>query len=663
MMDNAELEWLETDGLGGFATGALSLIPSRRYHSLLTTSVSPPVNRYILLNSIDVRVETSEGSFPLSGFQYMPDVVAPFDKIDGQWIDGALFPSWKYSFKEYEIIFSLFMPFGENRICLSWELTRTGKQPVSLSVRPLVSGRDYHSLHHRNGAMRGFADVSDNLINWMLYEDLPQLSAFTNGSYQHIPVWYHNFLYSSERERGFNYIEDLFSPGILKFSLDKRKAVAIFSSSTAAPFLHTTPAESVYDSLAKKESIRRNSFSSPYERAATSYVVKRGDKKTIIAGYPWFADWGRDTFISVRGLCIATGELKEAKSVLLNWSSHLKEGLMPNCFPDHDGEASYNAADAPLWFVIAAYELVCACDKANDFLSDHEKQKLINTSLSIVKRYASKTQSEIAIDKDFLVYAGNRDTQLTWMDAKVDGWPVTPRGGKPVEINALWVNALIIAASYDKVWKPSAEMAKKNFKQRFWNSKENCLFDVIDVNRAHGTGDPRIRPNQIFAVGGLPFELMPKDKAKKIVEVVENLLVTEGGLRTLSPIEREYLGKYEGRGPERDSAYHQGTAWPWLMGPFVEAWVRVKGSTKKAKIDARKAFIEPMLKNLDPKELGHLPEISDGEPPHRPNGCPFQAWSLGELLRVEKVVLGISSKKTPTKKQTQKKTVLRKQAI
>jgi predicted glycogen debranching enzyme len=380
---------------------------------------------------------------------------------------------------------------------------------------------------------------------------------------------------------------------------------------------------------------RRQSFADPLDRAAQAYLVRRGEGKTVIAGYPWFGDWGRDTFIALRGLCLAREDYETARSILCEWAGAVSQGMLPNRFADRAGEPpEYNSVDASLWFVVTAQELM-----ASTALSAGDRQKLERAILEIVHGYAVGTRFGIAVDEDGLLKAGAPGVQLTWMDAKVGDWVVTPRRGKPVEIQALWLSALGHAGRLDPHLEPLRERARLAFARRFWNPERHMLFDVIDVDHISGSTDSACRPNQIFAAGGLPVSLLPAEQVRAVVDAVERELWTPLGLRSLERHHPDYEPHYLGDVRTRDGAYHQGTVWPWLIGPFVEAWIKVRGSTTEAKLQARSRFVTPLREHLQQAGLGHVSEIADAEFPHVPRGCPFQAWSLGELLRLERKVL------------------------
>jgi predicted glycogen debranching enzyme len=354
----------------------------------------------------------------------------------------------------------------------------------------------------------------------------------------------------------------------------------------------------------------------------------------VIAGYPWFTDWGRDTLISLRGLCLATGRLDDARAILLEWSAAVSNGMLPNRFPDRGEAPEFNSVDAALWFVVAVHDFLDAAPDA----AAHDRQALDSAVDAIVSGYARGTRYGIRADDDGLLAAGQPGLQLTWMDARVGDRVVTPRIGKPVEVQALWLNALHIAGRQSERWRSFEARGRAAFAARFWNDAAGALHDVVDVDHRAGTVDATIRPNQIFAVGGLPVQVLDGERARRVVDTIEARLATPLGLRSLAPGEPGYTPHYQGGASERDAAYHQGTVWPWLIGAFVEAWVRVRGSTAEARRAARARFLDPLLGHLDEAGLGHLPEIADGAAPHTPRGCPFQAWSVGEALRLTRLL-------------------------
>jgi predicted glycogen debranching enzyme len=627
-----ELEWLEADGLGGFASGTVTGRRTRRYHALLLTATTPPTGRVVLVNGYEAWAETPTGRFALSSQRYAGGVVHP--EGDRRLVEFAAepWPRWVYRLDEgTRIEQELFVPYGHPAVAVRWRVLGA-TTAAKLIVRPLMSGRDYHSLHHENRAFSFDATHGHGRVTWGAYTGLPEVRAASNGEYRHEPVWYRNFEYAQERDRGLGCVEDLASPGVFAWDLAAGEAVWVL----AADGLGAVPATELYHHFRDAEDARRRRFATPLHRAADSYLVRRGSGKTLLAGYPWFTDWGRDAFIALRGLCLATGRLDDARDILLDWAGAVSEGMLPNRFPDHGGGPEFNSVDASLWYVVAVHEYLRAAGKRCD---PDVRVRLEAAVLGIVSGYARGTRFGIQADSDGLLRAGEPGTQLTWMDAKVGDWTVTPRAGKPVEVQALWLNALRIANHLTSEWEHLLGSGWASFRDRFWNEAGGCLFDVIDADGRPGAVDPSFRPNQIFAVGGLPLPLLDGEQARRVVDAVESRLLTPLGLRSLAPGEPGYVGRYAGGVRERDGAYHQGTVWPWLIGPFVEAWVRVRGGTAEAKREARRRFLEPLRRHLDAAGLGHVSEIADADSPHAPRGCPFQAWSVGELLRLEHVVL------------------------
>ncbi len=624
-----DAEWLEADGLGGFASGTVGGARTRRYQALLLAATTPPTGRVVLVGGLEVWLETAAGSFALSSQRYTPDVVWP----DGQTriieFRAQPWPRWRFRTEDgVEVSQEVVACHGRGGVVMRWRLlSRPGS--ARLSVRPLLSGRDYHALHHENPGFRFGAEVTGARVLWRPYHGIPAISAVAEGgSYREEPLWYRNFQYDAERARGLDFVEDLASPGVFTWTLDGREATLMLAAGEADP--EVDPA-----CLFDLEARRRKRFTSPLQQAADAYVVQRGHGRTIVAGYPWFTDWGRDTFIALRGFMTLPGGLELAEDILLAWAETVSEGMVPNRFPDSGEVPEFNAVDASLWYVVAGHEFLQA---ARATVAPATVSTLRAAVGLIVAGYRAGTRYRIKMAEDGLLAAGVPGVQLTWMDAKVGDWVVTPRIGKPVEVQALWLNALKIAGASSPEWRDLYRHALASFQLRFWNEAQGCLFDVVDVDHAAGRTDPRVRPNQILAVGGLPYQVLVEPYATRVVEAVERTLLTPLGLRSLAPSEPGYRPHYGGGVFERDSAYHQGTVWPWLMGPFVEAWLRVRGHTPAAKREADSRFLSPLRAHLEVAGLGHVSEVADAEPPYRPGGCPFQAWSLGELLRASRLV-------------------------
>src|SRR5438874_8133056 len=618
----------------------------------------------VLVNGFDAWVETPRGTFSTSSQRYGPDVIHPDGASRVESFEYEPWPRWRYKIDDLTIEQELFVPKGESAVFMSWRVVAgidDAGQPgsptpatadIKLRVRPFLSGRDFHSTQHENGSFKFVADQNGERVTFRSYDGVPAVMAHSNGRYGHEPAWYRNFLYSEEQARGLDAAEDLASPGVFEFLLSHKPAVLMLAAEAVAgvgdPGSSNQPAstppatesiEARYAQVRTIEQARRKYFSSPLERAADAYLVKRGQGRTLIAGYPCFSDWGRDTFIAIRGLCIATGHLEDARDILLAWAGVVSQGMLPNRFPDSGEQPEFNSVDASLWYIIAVNDYLLAAKKQPTLTDDCHTKKLRAAVEAILAGFNEGTRFGIRANRDGLLSAGEHGQQLTWMDARIDGREITPRIGKPVEIQALWLNALAIGAKFSARWQSLFDKGRAAFEEKFWNEHAGYLADVVDCDHRPGTVDLTFRPNQIFAVGGLPLQLLSQEKARRVVDAVEMLLLMPVGLRSLAPGEAGYAPHYQGGSRERDAIYHQGTVWPWLIGPFVEAWVRVRGSTSEAKAEARAKFLLPTYQHLNEAGLGHVSEICDAEPPHAPRGCPFQAWSLGELLRLERTVL------------------------
>jgi predicted glycogen debranching enzyme len=643
-MLNTDREWLETDGLGGFASGTVSGRRSRRYHALLLAASRPPTGRYVLVNGCEVYVTTGQDRVALSSQHYAPNVIHPHGDRRLHSFTSEPWPVWRFQLSEtLTIVQELFVPHRSAAVAMRWKIESPGPELVTLSVRPLLSGRDYHALHHENSDFQFECTGEARKLTWTPYRHVPGISIISNGSYSAEPLWYRQFYYAREAERGLDCTEDLASPGAFHFDLRASQAVWILTATTPQELTcpeDQSPVE-LFEQLRKQELDRRKQFVSPLHRAADQYLVTREGGQTIIAGYPWFTDWGRDTFIALPGLCFATGRLKEAGQILQAWARSVSEGMVPNRFPDSGETPEYNSVDASLWYVLAVQNYLQHCETQEKTVPAAVRTLLRQSVLEILTAYAEGTRFGIAADEDGLLRAGAPGLQLTWMDAKVGDWVVTPRMGKPVEVQALWINALCFGARLETRWGDLYELARSQFTAKFWNPRKGCLYDVIDVDHCPGQVNDQVRPNQILAAGGLPICLLNEEHAARVVALVEDRLWTPLGLRTLEPGVPGYQPHCTGNQHSRDAAYHQGTAWPWLTGPFVKAWLRSHGETPQAYQTARHQFLQPLLDHLNDFGIGHVSEIADGdatstgsETRQIARGCPFQAWSLAELLRL-----------------------------
>jgi glycogen debranching enzyme len=650
--DRDPREWLEADGLGGFAMGTPQTTRTRRYHALLLAAMRPPEGRMVLVADTEVWVETAAGRVSLSSHDYRGGFTHPDGKTRITRFVHDPWPTWEWDAGGGTVIRGeLVVAPGCARVLMRW--TRiAGRGACALTVRPLLAGRDYHNTHHQNDAFKFDAHVDGDRVRWQPYADVSPIVATSNGTYAHAPDWYRDFHLSLEEQRGLDCYEDLASPGVLTFDLAEEPAALAFATEQACnagaldppapPFGGAAGAAQVpagggaalalVTRVFAAEQTRRASYASALHRAADTYLVARGHGMTVIAGYPWFADWGRDTFISLRGLCLATGRRDVARAILLQWCGVVSEGMCPNRFDENNSTPEFNSVDAALWFVVAADAYLSGATEAAD------RDVMHRAIDQIVSGYAAGTRHRIKADRDGLLAAGEPGVQLTWMDAKCGDTVITPRIGKPVEVNALWINALAIAGRRSPKWRELAETARVAFVSRFWDDERRQLYDVVDCDHLSGTVDATVRPNQIFAVG-LPFPVLDGDRARAVVDTVEKLLWTVAGPRTLAEKDPRFHPQYGGGPLERDSGYHNGPVWPWLAGAFVEAWVRVRGDSPAVRAEARTKFLAPMLERMELFGLGHLSEICDGAAPHLPKGAPFQAWSVAEALRLDHIVL------------------------
>ncbi len=633
-------EWLEADGCGGFAMGTVSGIRTRRYHSTLLAATKPPGGRMVLVNGHDVQLEIGSESFPLSSQCYLPGVIAPDHGPYRAGFRRWPWPTWTFTLPNgLRIVHSLFVVRGHAATVLRWRLLDpAGAGPVRLRVRPFLSGRDYHLLQHENPLFHMTPEANDAGWTWTSYPDVPAVHALTNGRYLHAPQWYRQFLYPAEHDRGLDDTEDLAAPGEFLWDLTARDATLIWTTEATTMLGVERDPERLSDVLTGREATRR-AARTPHQLATEQFLVHRDGGATIIAGYPWFTDWGRDTFIALRGLCLAQGEWEIAAEVLGAWAATVDRGMVPNRFPDGNGAPEYNAVDASLWFAFVAQEFLQAVQKPAPNLYSKWVGPLQRAVRAIITGYSSGTRFGIHRDQDGLIAAGVPGVQLTWMDAKAGDWVVTPRIGKPVEIQALWLNVLAMAQAWWPAVQPSLAQGTASFQSRFWLPELGRLADVVDVDHQFGNISAALRPNQLFAIGGLPYVPVSREIAAAALTQVTERLLTPMGLRTLDPADANYQGRYHGGVLERDGAYHQGTVWPWLIGPYVDAWLHVHGRHHGQRAYARETFLRPLSEYRATIGLGQLPEVADGNPPQTPGGCPCQAWSLSEYLRLDQAVL------------------------
>jgi predicted glycogen debranching enzyme len=636
-------EWLITNGIGGFASGTVAGSATRRYHGLLIAALNPPLARTFLAGSLDEIVSIEGASFPLATHRWASGAIAPQGHllIQNFRIDGAI-PVWTYQVGAACIEKCIWMRHGENSTYIQYTLLESA-WPVMLELKALVNYRDFHAATHASD-WRMRIEPSENGISVTAFEGAtPFYTRCIGAACEPQHIWYRDFLFPRESERGLDDREDQLYAARFAKQLEKgQTATVVFSTEQNAD---------LDGSAQRKEEIKRQykiqfaaselmqtlsgeaapSLIPQLVLAADQFVVKRPQPdqtagKSVIAGYPWFGDWGRDTMIALPGIALATGRSEVAKQILLAFSRLVDSGMLPNDFPDTRGAPEYNTMDATLWYFEAARRYFAATQDSATL------KKLFPIFAKIISAHVKGTRYNIHVDAaDGLLYGGGPGVQLTWMDAKVGDWVVTPRTGKPVEINALWINALESMAQFASVLGSSSDIyanllqkAKLGF-GKFWNAQRNCCFDVLD---SPGLGnDTAMRPNQIFAVS-LSASLLSAEQQKAVVDACASNLLTPFGLRSLAPHEPGYVGVYSGGPRERDAAYHQGTVWGWLLGPFALAhWQVYKDRA------AARGFLESLARSIDAYGLGTLAEIFDGDAPHHPRGCIAQAWTVGELLR------------------------------
>ncbi|AEH61232.1 glycogen debranching enzyme [Methanosalsum zhilinae DSM 4017] len=630
-------EWIVTNGLGGYASSTITGANSRTYHGLLVAAMNPPVDRILLLSSVDEIIEINGELYHLAVHKY-PDTVYPEGYRYLNSVSFNPFPVYTYNLGNARISKHIFMVHGQNTTIIEYQIDGVcDNDSISMKLLPLINTRNFHHTARSNdnifkqtaGSFR--TEITNGNVSF-------QLSS--NAGYFPAGNWYYDFEYEHELERGNFYTEDNYNPGYFeKSSLTNGSHIFLVASTEHIPDINSEDIEILYRKeierlidIERKCSYKDNIISKLYP-AADSFIVQRKStgSNTVIAGYHWFSDWGRDSMISLPGLTLVTGRFEEASSILTTFSKYCRRGLIPNRFPDHSKDMpAYNTVDAPLWFIHAA-------GRYFEYTGDGNLiEDIWSTIKEILYYYTHGTDNGIIMDSDGLI---RHNDQLTWMDAKIGVNAVTPRAGKACEINALWYNALNTALFISDNLQLDIEfnaddlhMIRENFSKMFWNTHEKCLFDFIDDRKETSIiKDPSIRPNQLFAVS-LPYTMLTHKQNCQIVKKVEQELLTPVGIRTLSPGDSGYTGIYSGNIWTRDAAYHNGTVWPWLMGAYISAYTRVNNYS-----DQSIAYSEQLLQGLDghlyQAGVGTISEIFDGDPPHDPKGCISQAWSVAEIMR------------------------------
>jgi predicted glycogen debranching enzyme len=628
-------EWLVTNGLGGYACGTVALANTRRYHAFLMASLAPPVERTLLVAKVDVSVDYLGRRYALASNEFADGTIEPRGFVELESfavVDGI--PVWRYALADALLEQRIFMAPGASVSYLTLALKRASAA-ARVELRPLTAYRDLHA--HEHGGRAFAVDARPSGCTLRAFDAArPFHLELDRGRFAGGGDWYWNFFHREEAARGLDALEDLFVPGVFHAEISEGAPLTFTASvDNVAP---AAPAQVVAALLERSEASRSAlpagspDWIQALATAADQFLVRRGDAAgsySIIAGYPWFADWGRDTMIALPGLATILGRFEIAAGILRTFAGFVDRGLLPNRFPDQGTTPEYNTADATLWLFQALSDYLAA--RRDPELT----RELFPVVKSIIHSHLEGTRYGIGVDPDDgLLRAGEPGVQLTWMDAKHGDHVFTPRIGKPVEINALWLNALHVAARLaDRVGDADAkrsyeallERAASSFR-RFWNRELDCLYDVIDVDGGSGS-DAGIRPNQLFAVS-LPYTALTADEMRAVVDTCARELLTSCGLRSLSPRDPRYVGRYRGDPWQRDSAYHQGTVWAWLAGPFARAHYRTHGDARLAQ-----SFLSPFADHLQSGCLGSIGEIFEGDAPHNAGGCFAQAWSVAEILR------------------------------
>jgi predicted glycogen debranching enzyme len=618
-------EWLLTNGMGAFSSSTVIGCNTRRYHGLLCAATAPPVGRIIALSRVGelLKLGGSDTTHELSVNQFPNSFHPRGDRYLRTFHLGDI-AQWDFEVEGVRVTKQVQMLTGRNVTGIRYVIDPGGVKSISMQLIPFVALRDFHALRHGTDA---HFDVMSEQHRVSVRQDQHKVHLRCDeGTWSSGADWWRGHHYAIDADRGQDHVEDLYQPGRFAFEITQPTTVTLWAS--------TEPIENIdWDAELQKRPRTQNrskpATTSKLMRAANDFIVSRKNPdgsvgSTVIAGYPWFADWGRDTMISLPGLFLSTGRLIEARDVLTLFGSYVSQGMIPNKFDDYTNEPSYNTVDASLWYIHACFEYLNASSDSDTF-----ERKLLPACKAIIEGYAHGTRYGIKMDPaDGLITQGDATTQLTWMDAKCNGVAFTPRQGKAVEINALWYNALKLLRD-----EQLAAKVKQSFAKAFWISPFRGMCDVVNGSQK----DQKIRPNQIFAVS-LPHSALNDEQQAAVVEVVRRELLTPYGLRTLSPSDPLYRQTYTGDQFTRDGAYHNGTIWPWLIGPFLEAYLKVNKHSDAAKAQA-KAWLDPLIEAMGKHGcIGQISEIYEAQPPHRPVGCCAQAWSVAEALRIAQML-------------------------
>jgi predicted glycogen debranching enzyme len=650
-------EWLVTNGIGGFASGTVAGVQTRRYHGLLLAALKPPLGRTLLASRLQETIEYDGRSYPLDTCRWSDGSVAPegYRQIESFRLEGTT-PVWTFACGDALLEKRIWMEQGASTTYVSYKLLRCSS-PVHLELKAFVNYRDYHASTHAGGWQMRVERAEHGLRVQAFDGATPVFLLSERASVEPAHNWYYSFDLAAERYRGLDDREDHLHAGTFRASLEAGEILTIVATTEADAPLDGAAARRARESH-EQALLDAWSHANPATAseapawvrqlvlAADQFVVKRPladdpDGRSVIAGYHWFGDWGRDTMIALPGLTLTTGRPEIAARILRTFARFVDRGMLPNLFPDAGETPEYNTGDASLWYFETIRQYVEATGD-RDLLRD-----LFPVLERMVDAHLCGTRYHIRVDpEDGLLHVGEPGVQLTWMDAKVGDWVVTPRIGKPVEINALWLNAVVAMSRFARLLgRPETcyayllKRARKGF-ARFWNQAAQCCFDVLDGPNGN---DATIRPNQIFAVA-LPESGLTLEQQRAVVDMCARRLLTSHGLRSLASDDPQYQGRYGGSQLDRDGAYHQGTVWAWLLGPFALAHLRIYQDPEQA---AR--FLEPMARHLTVHGLGTISEIFDGDPPFAPRGCIAQAWSVAEVLRAWTAIAAARKAATPAR--------------
>lgn len=645
---NIRREWAMTNGIGGYAGGSVTGACNRTHQGYLIASLHPPVERYLAFSKTNECLVQDGHTFSLETSMHADSVCTDGLKYLRSFdYDGTV--AFCYEAGNIMLMKQLALVQGENTAAISYMIKNTGTEAL-LRVTPLMNYRE-HSESSATDSLR-FTTTANEFHGFTLVPDsAPDVKIVfaSNGGTlsQRTTCFDDNMQYQTEVDNEAPGLDCHYTPYDLEFTVPAQSTMqvsiicSVLTGDSAFAYGTVDAAKLIIEkrryleSLVKQAGYGTDSFANTLVLASDQFLARRNSTglKTVLAGLPWFTDWGRDTMIAFSGLTLATKRFADAREILVTFAKYVHNGMVPNMFPDDGQKPLYNTADASLWYFYAVHQYLRYTGAPSDY--DFIRKEIYPALCEIADAYQKGTDFSIYMDTDGLVHAGSGLDQVTWMDVRVGDWVATPRHGKPVEINALWYNALCmmadLSAHYGKdadVYRTLAGQVKESFCEKFWNSKKQCLYDVLEDD---GTKDDSIRPNQIYAVS-LPYTMLPPEQEAAVVATVENELLAGPGLRSLSRDHKDYHPVYLGSLEKRDRAYHQGTAWGYLLGGFISAYVKVHGATEDARKQAL-AFLAPVREHLREGCIGSISEIFDGDSPHTCRGCYAQAWSVGEILR------------------------------